>query len=332
MLLSIVVLSYNRPLQVARILNNFVGVNYDEVELVIKDDQSPKFDEIRDIFESFKEKIGINTRIYKNPKNLGYDRNLLDAFKIVDSEYVFLLSDDDYVKADKLELVLRRLSLKDKDVFYTPYIVDGTGVINRNIKQETNKLIPKDFSKIIYNSILFSGMVYRRSSIVELDLDHDFLGNCIYTQVYLSVILVYKSQSFGILPSGFLFLGGDGENYFGKNESAINSNILVDRAKITSNLNYQPLLLSTVAKASQDTDCYIYKAFMKEYKLRLISYALRARALGFQQYLDFFIAYKKSDVPKFMIMNLTLLLITLIPSTLSRIIYSYGVNGLKKSG
>ncbi|HGE6018936.1 TPA: hypothetical protein ACGGSJ_003399, partial [Vibrio cholerae] len=251
---------------------------------------------------------------------------------IVDSEYVFLLSDDDYVKADKLELVLRRLSLKDKDVFYTPYIVDGTGVINRNIKQETNKLIPKDFSKIIYNSILFSGMVYRRSSIVELDLDHDFLGNCIYTQVYLSVILVYKSQSFGILPSGFLFLGGDGENYFGKNESAINSNILVDRAKITSNLNYQPLLLSTVAKASQDTDCYIYKAFMKEYKLRLISYALRARALGFQQYLDFFIAYKKSDVPKFMIMNLTLLLITLIPSTLSRIIYSYGVNGLKKSG
>ncbi|HFG1992387.1 TPA: hypothetical protein ACGF6V_003252, partial [Vibrio cholerae] len=178
----------------------------------------------------------------------------------------------------------------------------------------------------------FSGMVYRRSSIVELDLDHDFLGNCIYTQVYLSVILVYKSQSFGILPSGFLFLGGDGENYFGKNESAINSNILVDRAKITSNLNYQPLLLSTVAKASQDTDCYIYKAFMKEYKLRLISYALRARALGFQQYLDFFIAYKKSDVPKFMIMNLTLLLITLIPSTLSRIIYSYGVNGLKKSG
>ena len=39
MLLSIVVLSYNRPAQIERILKNFIGFNDNRVQLIIKDDR-----------------------------------------------------------------------------------------------------------------------------------------------------------------------------------------------------------------------------------------------------------------------------------------------------
>lgn len=42
MLLSIVVLSYNRPAQIDRILKHFIGFEDDRVQLIIKDDVSPR--------------------------------------------------------------------------------------------------------------------------------------------------------------------------------------------------------------------------------------------------------------------------------------------------
>jgi hypothetical protein len=54
MLLSIVVLSYNRPIQLRRILDHFIGFADNRVKLIIKDDQSPNFDEIEKIFNFYR--------------------------------------------------------------------------------------------------------------------------------------------------------------------------------------------------------------------------------------------------------------------------------------
>ena len=54
MLLSIVVLSYNRPEQIERILKNFIDFKDDRVQLIIKDDVSPRFSEIERIVNDYK--------------------------------------------------------------------------------------------------------------------------------------------------------------------------------------------------------------------------------------------------------------------------------------
>lgn len=331
MLLSIVVLSYNRPEQIERILKKIVGVVSSNFNIIIKDDCSPKISEIESVYLKYKSKINVNLILHKNDSNMGYDRNLITAFDITDADYVFLLSDDDYVDGEKIDNLISCLIATRKDIYYTPYSCEGK--INRDsLNVETNKVLLPDFSSVIYNSILFSGLVFNRSAVLELDLDRDFLANSIYTQVYIATLLIYNCRSYGTLPNDVLYLGGDGDNYFGKNEAAKNSSLLSDRTKLTSNLNYQPFLLLTIKKVASVTDNRIYSVFIKEYKKRLISYGLRSRHCGYKEHSDFLFKYVNSDLPFFLIPFLSFLMLFLVPKKVAGLINDMGIKIVRKSG
>jgi abequosyltransferase len=130
MLLSIVVLSYNRPIQLRRILDHFIGFADNRVKLIIKDDQSPNFDEIEKIFNFYRNQIEIECELYRNNRNMGYDLNLWSSFWSFNSDYIFLLSDDDYIKTEFLSLLLDELTLKKYKFYFTPFIYNG--VIGRH--------------------------------------------------------------------------------------------------------------------------------------------------------------------------------------------------------
>ncbi|SBS40425.1 Abequosyltransferase RfbV [Marinomonas spartinae] len=333
MLLSIVVLSYNRPLQVKRILESFSGVSEKctkDFEVIIKDDNSPKFKELEEIFFSFKEGCFSNFTLYKNSENLGYDRNLLDSFDVANGEYVFLLSDDDYIDGQKIEKVLSCIKSDKQDVYFTPYCSHDNVKVNRNAIFSAKNI--KNFPDLIYNSILFSGLVFSREKVLSLDLDKEFLGDCIYTQVYLSVLLVFNSGSYGLLPEGVLYLGGDGENFFGKNQSAKNSDVLKDRANISANLNYQPFLINVIKRVSSETNLDIYRFFISQYKKRLYSYGLRARGMGIDVFSQFFWGYVKSKSPFYFIHFSFFCLLFLVPKKIALFVNEVGLRFLRKSG
>lgn len=327
MLMSIIVLSYNRPEQVKRILENFVGVKNNDFEIVIKDDVSPRQSEITEIVNQFTGLLEVNVRLHVNKKNMGYDLNLIDAFSIVESEYVFLLSDDDYLRGESISEVLDVLATRKENVYFTPYI--DCEVINR---AEIKPYEPKRFSDVIYNSILFSGLVIKRKAVGALSLNLKFLSNCIYSQVYITSLLIWRDQSFGILPAGVLFLGGDGENFFGKNPSAENANILSNRKLITSDLNYQIFLLRVVDEIAKNTSLEIKKQFIGEYKKRLVGYGLRARAHGISAYIDFIRLCFSGRIRPQYVPFLFILVIVLMPSVVSKKIYHLGLRSLRKSG
>lgn len=327
MLLSIVVLSYNRPSQIKRILENFLGAPRGGVELVLKDDRSPRLQEIEDIVCQYKDKLQFALRLYKNQNNLGYDRNLIDAFNIVDSEYVFLLSDDDYVVGDKIADLLQMLEKREFDVYFTPYTRDD-GV---------NRLPPKEgrfenFAHLIYNSILFSGLIFRRDRVLSLDKDVEFLANCIYSQVYLSSLIIFETDSYGFSPSGVLMLGGDGENFFGKNEAATERTLLENREHVTADLNYQAFLLRVVRKIALRTSMKIENDFIGEYKRRLISYGLRARSISLSTYLLFFRSYCKSEIPFYPLPAFFFLTFFFMPKSVAKFINTQGRQSLRRSG
>lgn len=327
MILSIVILSYNRPEQLKRILENLVGVKSSDFEVVVKDDKSPRCDEILGVVDSYKDVLGFDLRLHVNEENIGYDLNLLDAFNVVDGEYLFLLSDDDYLDGSRVESLISVIEKRNHKVYFTPYYSDGVWNRSSECKADINSA-----ASVIYDSILFSGIVFDVESVRRIDKDVEFLNGCIYSQVYLSSLLIFSENSVGRCPEGILYLGGDGENFFGKNQSTKNADILRDRSKITSNLDYQKFLINVVIYISEKTSPFVFENFFKEYKRRLLGYGLSVRSSGFACYKEFFSYYKKCGPDTGILNNVSLFCVFFVPSILAFYISRFGVKFLRKSG
>jgi hypothetical protein len=327
MILSVVVLSYNRPDQLKRILDNLVGMHSSDLEIVIKDDRSPRYEEIYDIVKKYENVLEVYLRLHVNESNLGYDLNLLDSFNIVDSDYVFLLSDDDYLDGSQIFNLLSVVARKQYSVYFTPYYANG--IWNRSSEY---KLESDNFSRIIYDSILFSGLIFNVDSVRKLEKDFDFLSGCIYSQVYLATMLIFLDGCFGHCPEGVLYLGGDGENFFGKNQSSKNSSLLSDRDRVTANLDYQIFLINVVNLIANKTSPIVFQSFYREYKKRLVGYAMSVRGSGVGAYKEFLNHYKTYGPHTGRISKFMLNVVLFVPSPLASKINQFGVKFLRKSG
>lgn len=327
MSLAIIILSYNRPSGIERILKHFLNTRSELLSIIIKDDKSPNILKIREVYDFYKNLIQIPITLHENKLNLGYDGNLIDSFYITDSDYVFLLSDDDYLNAENIAETTDMLEKREFDFYFTPYA--SNGITSRNPVLNINKL---DYAEFIYNSILFSGLIFRRNAVIELNYDYNFLSNSIYSQVYLALNLFCISGDFGVAPSNLLVLGGDGENFFGKNQAAKNYHLLSDRKKITSNLIYQQFLLSVVKKFSDEHNENIYGVFWRAYTIRIISYGLKVRSQGFGVYLNFLKEYFKKNTKGDFYISIAVLVTLILPSVVCERIYAFGVKRLRRAG
>ncbi len=324
------ILSYNRPMQLGRILSRFEGVDADGIEIVVKDDRSPKLGEIAAVVERFSKALSVPTRLSVNERNLGYDANLLDSFRVAEGQYVFLLSDDDFIDGQKIEETLAELSKGECDVYFAPY--SGPDGVSRIVSLTIGIDVKRDAAALIYNSVLFSGLVIRREAARKLDLDYHFLAGSIYSQVYLCTALIFKSQCFGGLPKGLLYLGGDGDNYFGSNEASVDGEKLRDRAHIASNLIYQRYLWKVVERLSVDVDPGIFAAFSAEYRLRLVAHCFRARSLGADSYKRFLVGYRDHAVMRSRMLDVLVYSMYLMPSGWCLWGYEVGKRVLRKFG
>ena len=106
--LTVGIISYNRPLELARTLKSLLPLPSD-VEVLICDDKSPKINEINDsIIEILQNNT--NIRFENNVKNLGYDKNLYNVIEGSNSPHVLLLGDDDFLESGALENLLNFLN------------------------------------------------------------------------------------------------------------------------------------------------------------------------------------------------------------------------------
>lgn len=327
MLFSIVVLSYNRPEQINRILTKLQFASAGDFNLIIKDDCSPRQGEIKAIVESYSGKHNFDVIFHKNKSNLGYDRNLLDAFNITESDYVFLLSDDDYIEGEQIVDLIQLLSRREHKLYFTPYI-------NKSSECRTNigNFKINKFDEVIYNSILFSGLIFDRRSVIELPKNESFLSNCIYSQVFLASLIAYKEKDFGGAPRALLYLGGDGENFFGKNQSAINKFVLENRDEVASNLKYQQFLIRTVREIAEKTCPIVFSIFMREYNRRLVSYLLRSRFSGSNAFYELKRHMNDMKIQSTWYVRVAVFLMPIVPSKVAGAVYDFFKMIFKKSG
>lgn len=275
-MVEIAILSYNRPKELRRCVLSLLPLPKD-VCVRIHDDRSPNIDQIRFVLADILASQA-NVVLIENDVNLGYDANLLKAIRNSAAEYVFLLSDDDYLEPECLGIILPQLSGFQKAACAFTRFVEKS-YINPDIKinrRDYGVMRLFNFSdlrlngSVIYNSILFSGLIFNVKAVKDIENELLPYQKSIYMQVAIFSILTSKFGSC-FIPGPGVFVGGDGENGFGKNESSVNSGDLVDRSSVHSNLNFNMRLIRVVDMLGQALGSQFIVAFFNEFNFRNFS-------------------------------------------------------------
>jgi len=262
--LSIAVTSYNRPAELARCLLSIDLPAHYDYEVYVRDDASPK----QSIIEEVLNTIHVpNLRHTLSSHNIGYDMNLYSAIRECTGEYVILMSDDDIFCPGSLLQLWNLLIKQGCSIGVSGYIQDDGNqfrLINKEIKHISFK--PSAMGRWFYDFILFSGLIINRSSFLELR--HCNYVNWIYSQVYYSSVIAAK---YGLTYYGITLVRvcGDGENGFGKNDSAGETHRLSDRSTLSSLLNYHLYLFQTLHQVSKTLEIPLFAHFINHYLPRL---------------------------------------------------------------
>jgi len=294
--LTVGIISYNRPTEILRTVRSLFPLP-SNVEVLVCDDDSPLK---LDIFKSLKDFfIYDNVRFVQNRVNLGYDGNLYNVIKQSSSQYVLLLGDDDYLEENALINLVD--FIKNTENFYCGFLSYYDPALKlRNRSYSRSQYFPKKKletdGSFVFNSILFSGLVFRRDAVIENRRILEKYMSSIYIQVAIFSILSCRYGSYFIEGCGVV-VGGDGANGFGLNSSAgVNDTDLAIRNSIVSNLAYHKRLFKVLKLLEDDLKFNIFSVFIKEYNLRSIKALVRARNEGRNQLFLYWKELLKLDI------------------------------------
>lgn len=102
--ISIAITSYNRPQLLRKTLKSIVDLNL-YINVLIIDDNSPRQVEIENVIAEFKHS-NLNIKFYKNDKNIGEVESKKRLFGLIETEYFFLLGDDDTLNISAMNFFL----------------------------------------------------------------------------------------------------------------------------------------------------------------------------------------------------------------------------------
>lgn len=314
-LLSIGITSYQRKEQLVRCIKSIQTSYPQEVEILISDDASPDADEIKKAINQLSSISEIDIAFSTNETNLGYDMNLGSIIQKANGEFVFLLSDDDTIVDGALDNLIRYLhSNPEVGIIYSPFINLVTNKLGRKAHCR-NQLIESGLSsckRYVYDACLFSGLVFRKSAIK--DIDSSTFRNLNYIQIYWFLhALMHHGGYFFSSPSVTYI--NDGFNAFGKVESSCNSDeernhFLTDRSSVKSNLEFNKTLFQVIRMFDEKEGTNVMDAFAKQYSLHSITGLTLARQEGMQYFREYIHILKGLDIHLYPIVDIYIFLLS----------------------
>lgn len=295
-ILSIGITSYKRVRELERCINSVDTKYADDVEIIVSEDCSPLSEEIGRKVEDLRKSCKYNIKFMPNEHNLGYDRNLAAIIQKSEGKFVFLISDDDAIFGGFLDVLIPFLKTNGSSygVLYSPFVYTSSKKKDRDYGK--NMVIEKGVAsckKHVYDSILFSGLIFRKECVIDLDAER-FL-NMNYFQVYMFLKTLYKYGGYYFaIPS--VWCVGDGENAYGLSESSGGNNALQNRKSVISNLEFNKTLVKVIKIFDEDEGTDISSSFGKQYSRHSISGLLLARSYGFKYYQEYWAKLKEVGV------------------------------------
>lgn len=208
--LGIAIPTYNRSQKLRELLDSIVpqAIKWNVSIFIVDDNSSDRTDVV---LKEFSKNFPL-LKYKKNRRNLGMYLNTLEAMEFAESQFVWIMGDDDTVKEEGIERVLTSLSenvdyVVLNSVLYDPEFKD---IINKNIikcngvktyyRGEHGKLL-EDLRESSYHGFM-SAMIIRRDLISQRL--KEFKSPCFkyYLNNWLPLIVFYRS----IVGSNGLFI------------------------------------------------------------------------------------------------------------------------------
>lgn len=107
-LLSVCIPAYNRPTFITDLLNTIVSQDFNNFEVVVSEDNSPKSKEIETIVERIaRENSHIPFQFSRNEETLGYDGNFRKLIELSKGDYCVYMGDDDLLNEGALTRIAK---------------------------------------------------------------------------------------------------------------------------------------------------------------------------------------------------------------------------------
>lgn len=286
-LLSIGITSYKRINELERCIRSVDTQFVDEIEVIVSEDCSPLSKEIGERVRTLSKELKFKLSFEPNEHNLGYDGNLGSIIKKSSGKYVLLMSDDDTFYEGFLDILIPFIKDENNDygVIYSPFVYSSSMRKDRNYRRDL--FLEKGESnccKHIYDSILFSGLIFKKEYVEGYDANR-FL-NMNYFQVYLFLKMIHNYGGYYFShPS--VWCVGDGENAYGISPSSGGNEILANRQSVISNLEFHKTLIKVIKIFDSEDNTNVFQSFVKQYSLHAYSGMSIARRYGLTYYKEY---------------------------------------------
>lgn len=165
---SILIPTYNGATVVGETLKSILSQDFIDHEIIIQDDAST--DKTEEIVRAFSDP---RIKFFKNPKNLGYPKNLEEARKKATGEIIYLMGQDDILGAGALENTWRAFQISGdigavtRPYFWFDEMIKKPVRAKKQLNSEKDEIIritdaPKKIVAIFETLDQLSGLAYRR--------------------------------------------------------------------------------------------------------------------------------------------------------------------------
>jgi glycosyltransferase involved in cell wall biosynthesis len=181
-ILSICIPTYNRAKSLKRCIENIIQYKSQFIEIIISSNNS--VDNTDEVVKSLDDG---RIRYFKNKKNLGFDENLLKTVEYANGEYVFFLSDEDFIDHNALSRLLTYLSKKNNVSQILGTVIQHDNRIYSSYGDMYLKKGSESLERILFNYTYMSGIVLKKNSL-DLEKAKSYIS-CAY------MFIVFQAQA-----------------------------------------------------------------------------------------------------------------------------------------
>ncbi|MEZ7892924.1 MAG: glycosyltransferase family 2 protein [Candidatus Wallbacteria bacterium] len=221
MKLSICIPTYNRAEYLRKAVSSVLAYNGDEIELIVQDNCS--IDNTSAVVKSIHD---TRLKYYRNDVNIGAIKNVIDIIKKANGEYVFLLTDDDYLLPGAIEEVLKFINQNDIYFFRTDLLIYLCNQKKTYYRSYIDSSLVFNFDndkKLLFNNLFFSchvltGLCFKKN-IIDFNMLNNFENNW-YPQMSLAAQFYFNKKNVGYLAEPIAMHIWENETYWGINNDS----------------------------------------------------------------------------------------------------------------
>jgi glycosyltransferase involved in cell wall biosynthesis len=260
-LLSIIIATYNRAESLRRAIQSVLAEPGSYFEIIVGDDGSP--DHTPDVVQTFV--TDPRLRHYRNPVNLGMRENYLKIAREARGDYLFILTDDDWLLPGALERT-RQVLRANPDMGYMlshlPTVDERINhVVGMHRTYPTSRRVPPGVENMAYlvgSAWVLSRQVLKRT-LIDWAAWEKFRDNIFFPIIFAGRLLL-KAPSYYLAEPLVMHTWFNKVfwNAFGEGQLEIDFNLAVDRYRCMRSILYDYEMIPQVQSviAGWELDCF----------------------------------------------------------------------------